>query len=59
MTLGELANPTAGAGQVVITGKACGVDFPDVLMIQDKYQAKGEPREGTPSVVIEFGAAGE
>ncbi len=38
MTLGELPEPTAGPGQVVIDVRACGVNFPDVLMIQDKYQ---------------------
>src|SRR5262245_22025613 len=38
MTLGELPSPTADPGQVVISVKACGVNFPDVLMIQDKYQ---------------------
>src|SRR5579863_5643628 len=27
-----------GKGQVVVAVKACGVNFPDVLMIQDKYQ---------------------
>ena len=34
----DVPSPTAGKGQVVITVKACGVNFPDVLMIQDKYQ---------------------
>jgi NADPH2:quinone reductase len=38
MTLGELPDPTAGEGQVVIGVRACGVNFPDVLMLQDKYQ---------------------
>jgi NADPH2:quinone reductase len=38
MTLGELPTPTAGDGQVVIAVKACGVNFPDVLMLQDRYQ---------------------
>ena len=28
----------ADKGQVVVAVKACGVNFPDVLMIQDKYQ---------------------
>ena len=32
--------PTPGKGQVLVTVKACGVNFPDVLMIQDKYQFK-------------------
>src|ERR1043165_655552 len=38
MTLGELPSPTAGERQVVISVKACAVNFPDVLMLQDKYQ---------------------
>jgi len=38
MTLGELPSPTPGERQVVIAVKACGVNFPDVLMLQDKYQ---------------------
>ena len=38
MVVQDVPSPTAGKGQVVITVKACGVNFPDVLMIQDKYQ---------------------
>lgn len=34
----DVPSPKAGKGQAVITVKACGVNFPDVLMIQDKYQ---------------------
>ncbi|HEY1707825.1 MAG TPA: NADPH:quinone oxidoreductase family protein [Rhizomicrobium sp.] len=40
MALGELPDPKAGKNQVVVAVKACGVNFPDVLMIQDKYQFK-------------------
>src|SRR5436305_5160376 len=36
----NVPSPTAGNGQVVISVKACGVNFPDVLLIQDKYQFK-------------------
>lgn len=36
----ELAPFTAGAGEVVIDVKAAGVNFPDVLIIQGKYQFK-------------------
>jgi NADPH2:quinone reductase len=36
----ELPNPVADKGQAVIAVKACGVNFPDVLLIQDKYQFK-------------------
>ncbi len=38
MEYGELPSPKAGKGQVVVSVKACGINFPDVLMIQDKYQ---------------------
>jgi len=38
LELRELPSPKAGKGQAVITVKACGVNFPDVLLIQDKYQ---------------------
>ena len=36
----DVPSPTAGKGQVVISVKACGVNFPEVLIIQDKYQFK-------------------
>ncbi|MBN9570643.1 MAG: alcohol dehydrogenase catalytic domain-containing protein [Alphaproteobacteria bacterium] len=34
----DIPSPTPGKGQAVISVKACGVNFPDVLLIQDKYQ---------------------
>ena len=40
MELRELPSPEPGKGQVLITVKACGVNFPDVLMLADKYQFK-------------------
>ena len=36
----DLPSPKAGAGEVVITVKAASVNFPDVLIIQNKYQFK-------------------
>lgn len=42
LVLEEIASPKAGAKQVVITVKACGVNFPDTLIIQNKYQFKPE-----------------
>lgn len=36
----ELPDPVAGEGQVVIDVRACAVNFPDVLMIQNLYQYK-------------------
>ena len=36
----EVERPTAGPGEVVIDVKAAGVNFPDVLITQGKYQFK-------------------
>jgi NADPH:quinone reductase len=36
----DIASPTAGPGEVVIAVKAASVNFPDVLIIQNKYQVK-------------------
>ena len=36
----ELPSPNPGAGEVVISVKAASVNFPDVLIIQNKYQFK-------------------
>ena len=36
----EVPSPKAEKGKVVITVKACGVNFPDTLIIQGKYQFK-------------------
>ena len=40
LVLEELASPVPGAGEVVISVKAASVNFPDVLIIQNKYQFK-------------------
>ena len=36
----EIPSPTAGAGEVVVSVKAASVNFPDVLIIENKYQFK-------------------
>ncbi len=36
----ELPSPRPGAGEVVVTMKAASVNFPDVLIIENKYQFK-------------------
>jgi NADPH2:quinone reductase len=36
----DIPSPTPGTGQVVITVKAASVNFPDVLIIENKYQLK-------------------
>ncbi|MGH8288271.1 MAG: NADPH:quinone oxidoreductase family protein [Steroidobacteraceae bacterium] len=40
LELGEIPEPAAGAGQVRVAVRACGVNFPDLLLIQDLYQVK-------------------
>lgn len=42
LELAELPDPAAGEGEVVIAVKAAGVNFPDSLIIEDKYQFKPE-----------------
>ena len=39
----EVPSPKAGPGQLVISVKAAGVNFPDTLIIQGKYQFKPDP----------------
>jgi NADPH:quinone reductase-like Zn-dependent oxidoreductase len=43
----ELPDPVAGPGQVVVAVKACSINYPDVLIIEDKYQMK-PPRPFAP-----------
>ncbi len=40
LQLTEVPDLVAGAGEVIVTMKAAGVNFPDVLIIQNKYQFK-------------------
>ncbi len=40
LALEELPSPRPGAGEVAIRVKAAGVNFPDLLIIQNKYQLK-------------------
>ena len=56
----ELPSPRAGAGEVVVSVKAASVNFPDVLIIQNKYQFKPplpfSPGSELAGVVKEVGA---
>ena len=45
--LEELPDPKPGPGEVLLAVKACGVNYPDVLIIEDKYQFK-PPRPFAP-----------
>ena len=42
LTLEELPDPEPKAGEVRLAVKACGVNYPDLLIIQDRYQFKPE-----------------
>ena len=47
LVLDELPDPKPQAGEVLIAVKACGVNYPDVLIIEDRYQFK-PPRPFAP-----------
>ena len=47
LVLGDLPEPVAGPGQVVVAVKACSINFPDTLIIEDRYQFK-PPRPFAP-----------
>ena len=36
----DIPSPVAGPGEVVVSVKTASVNFPDVLIIQNKYQLK-------------------
>jgi len=42
LEIGETASPRLGPGQVRIAVKASGINFPDILMAEGKYQIKPE-----------------
>ncbi|HEX7053775.1 MAG TPA: NADPH:quinone oxidoreductase family protein [Burkholderiales bacterium] len=56
----ELASPRPGPGEVVVSVRAASVNFPDVLIIQNKYQFKPplpfSPGSELAGVVKEVGA---
>src|SRR3954464_5601613 len=60
LTFEELPSPKAGAGEVVVAVKAASVNFPDVLIIQNKYQFKPplpfSPGSELAGIVKEVGA---
>lgn len=40
LALTELLDPVPGPGQLLVRVKACAINYPDVLIIEDKYQFK-------------------
>jgi NADPH2:quinone reductase len=60
LTLEEVADPTPGPGEVLIAMRACGLNFPDALVIRDQYQLR-PPRPFAPGgevagIVLDVGA---
>lgn len=47
LALTDLPDPAAGNGQLLVAVKACAINYPDVLIIEDKYQFK-PPRPFAP-----------
>jgi NADPH:quinone reductase-like Zn-dependent oxidoreductase len=42
LELAELPDPVAGPGQLLVGVRACAINYPDVLIIEDKYQFRPE-----------------
>jgi NADPH:quinone reductase-like Zn-dependent oxidoreductase len=42
LELAEIDDPVAGASQLLVKVKACAINYPDVLIIEDKYQFRPE-----------------
>ncbi|ATY34136.1 NADPH:quinone oxidoreductase family protein [Sphingomonas psychrotolerans] len=47
LSVSDLPDPTPGKGQVLVAVRACAINYPDVLIIEDKYQFK-PPRPFAP-----------
>ncbi|HEY0012809.1 MAG TPA: NADPH:quinone oxidoreductase family protein [Allosphingosinicella sp.] len=47
LELAELSDPRPGPGQLLVRVRACAINYPDVLIIEDKYQFK-PPRPFAP-----------
>ena len=51
LTLEEVPAPVPGRGQLLIGVRACGVNFPDTLIIEDRYQLR-PPRPFSPGAEV-------
>src|SRR3982750_3952535 len=47
----DVPDPTAGPGELLVRVRACSINYPDVLIIEDKYQLK-PPRPFAPGSEI-------
>src|SRR5206468_4836674 len=60
LRLDEVPEPTAGPGELLVRVRACAINFPDVLIIEDKYQLKPQrPFAPGGEIAGEVLAAGE
>jgi NADPH:quinone reductase-like Zn-dependent oxidoreductase len=51
LQLAELPDPEAGPGELIVRVRACSINYPDVLIIEDKYQLR-PPRPFAPGSEI-------
>jgi len=60
LRLDDLSEPAPGPGELLVRVRACAINYPDVLIIEDKYQLK-PPRPFAPGSEIagEVEAAGD
>ena len=60
LEVAEVASPSLGSGQVRIGVRASGINFPDILMVEGKYQVRPElpfiPGLEVAGVVLECAA---
>jgi NADPH:quinone reductase-like Zn-dependent oxidoreductase len=60
LRLEEIPEPVAGPGELLVRVRACAMNFPDVLIIEDKYQLKPQrPFAPGGEIAGEVIAAGE
>jgi NADPH2:quinone reductase len=51
LQLSEIPDPAPGPGELLVRARACAINYPDVLIIEDKYQLK-PPRPFAPGSEI-------
>src|SRR5436305_12905230 len=51
LRLSEVPDPRPGPGELLVRVRACAINYPDVLIIEDKYQLK-PPRPFAPGSEI-------
>src|ERR1700746_2307996 len=60
LRLEDVARPSPGAGELLVRVRACAINFPDVLIIEDRYQLKPQrPFAPGGEIAGEVIAAGE